>query len=98
MVPAGAHEGCMVGKNPHRPEGKAHADNERMQAAWMSGGFPHSHPSEKEVYQRDLQMQAESGGPTQYPAEEQLGGSRPGVESRVKDAIARRGEREEEAG
>ena len=84
----------MVGKNPHRPEGKANADNEHMQAAWMSGDAPFSGgPSDKTLHERDV---AHVGDPGQYPAEEQLGGSRPGVESRVKEAIARREDREAE--
>lgn len=87
----------MVGKNPHRPEGKARADNEHMQAAWMKSGSPFSGlPSDKAQYEKDLEAMEEGGGPLQYPAEEQVGGSRPGVESRVKDAIARRQDREEE--
>lgn len=88
----------MVGKNPHRPEGKANADNERMQAAWMSSGKPFdTNPSQKEVHDQDMAMKVAGGEePAQYPAEEQLGGSRPGVESRVKEAIARREDREEE--
>ena len=84
----------MVGKNPHRPEGKADADNEHMQARWVSSGLPHDTGlSDKDVHERDV---ARMGGPSQYPAEEQVGGSRPGVESRVKDAIARREDREDE--
>lgn len=82
----------MVGKNPHRPEGKAHADNERMQAAWMSKGAPYdSGPSEKELAQQD---HARMGQPTRVEAEEQIGGSRPGVQSRVKEAIERREDNE----
>ena len=82
----------MVGKNPHRPEGKASADNEHMQAAWMSSSLPHdSGASDKQQHMEDV---ARMGEPSQYPAEEQLGGSRPGVESRVKDAIVRREDRE----
>ena len=83
----------MVGKNPHRPEGKANADNERMQAAWMSKGAPHATgPSPKELADQD---HARMGEPSRFEAEEQVGGSRPGVQSRVKDAIERREDREE---
>lgn len=82
----------MVGKNPHRPEGKANADNERMQAAWMSKGLPHDPgPSQKELAEQD---RARMGQPTRVEAEEQVGGSRPGVPSRVKEAIERREDRE----
>lgn len=82
----------MVGKNPHRPEGKANADNERMQAAWTSKGLAHdSGPSEKELAEQD---RARMGQPSRVEAEEQLGGSRPGVPSRVREAIERREDNE----
>ncbi|HEX2021970.1 MAG TPA: hypothetical protein VHH36_04610 [Candidatus Thermoplasmatota archaeon] len=84
----------MVGKNPHRPEGKA-ADNERMSAAAHSAGLPRQAPSDKERHELDRRAMEEGGGPTRVPAEEAIGGSRPGVESRVKDAIERREERED---
>lgn len=80
----------MPGKNPHHPEGKADADNERMQAAWMSA----SHPHDKARAEMDREQMERSGGPTRFPAEEQVGGSRPGVPSRVKDAIAQRQDEE----
>jgi hypothetical protein len=83
----------MVGKNPHRPEGKAKADNERMQAAWMSKGLPYdSGPSEKALAEQD---QALIGQPSRIEAEEQVGGSRPGVPSRVKEALDRIEDRQE---
>lgn len=87
-----------IGKNPHRPEGKARTDNPHMQAAWQKDGEPFmGNPSEKEMHQKDMEnVDRYGGGPTTLPAEEQVGGSRPGVESRVKDAIARREEREAE--
>ena len=87
-----------VGKNPHRPEGKANADNPHMQAAWMNEGPPHNASrNEKAAAERDRENMARtSGGPTSFPAEEQIGGSRPGVPSRVKDAIAEREAREAE--
>lgn len=80
----------MPGKNPHRPEGKTHSDNEHMQAQAMSAGLPHSAPSDKERHLQDIEMMDRNGGSTQYPAEQQVGGSRPGVHSRVKEAIERR--------
>ena len=85
-----------VGKNPHRPEGKASTDNSHMQAAWMNEGPPHNASRNgKATAQRNLEnMERTSGGPTTIPAEEQIGGSRPGVPSRVKDAIADREDRE----
>jgi hypothetical protein len=83
----------MVGKNPHRPEGKAKADNEHMLSSRTSEAPLSSGPSDKAMHERDM---AHVGDPGQYPAEEQFGGSRPGVESRVKEAIARREDRESE--
>lgn len=84
----------MVGKNPHRPEGKADTDNEHMQASWMKSGMPYENAlSDKHVHEADV---ARIGEPSRIPAEEQIGGSRPGVESRVKEAIDRREARESE--
>lgn len=86
----------MPGKNPHRPEGKTKADNEHMQASWMESGAPHrGGPSDKRLHEKDLEQKDRFGAPTSHPAEEQIGGSRPGVESRVRDAIERREDREE---
>lgn len=83
----------MVGKNPHRPEGKTDADNEHMQASRMKAGMPYeSGLSDKHVHEADVSRISEPG---RVPAEEQIGGSRPGVESRVRDAIERREAREE---
>lgn len=82
----------MVGKNPHRPEGKARADNEHMAATYASAGAPREHPSDKAQYDQELENIERGGGPTVIPAEEAIGGSRPGVPSRVKDAIAAREE------
>ncbi|GEM_PF-5540471 len=70
----------MPGHNPHRPEGKA-PDMEHMRRA-RDADLPLEPP------------RGEAPAPSQYPAEEQIGGSRPGVPSRVKEAIARREERE----
>lgn len=79
----------MVGKPPHRPAGKARTDNEHMKATWSEAGLPHQAPSASEVHQQDLENMGETQ-PAQYMAEEQIGGSRPGVPSLVKEAIARR--------
>ena len=83
----------MVGKNPHRPEGKAKADNEHMLSSRTSESPLAPTPSDKGLHERDV---SRVGDPGTYPAEEQVGGSRPGVESRVKEAIARREDREGE--
>lgn len=77
----------MVGKNPHRPEGKA-KDNERQEAS-RNAGASHASPSAKEVHRQNMEAKERGGGPTRFPAEEDVGGSRPGVPSRVKDAIER---------
>lgn len=86
----------MVGKNPHRPEGKAKADNEHMQAAATSKGMPYQSPSQKEVEETNLDEMERRGGQSSGAAEQQIGGSRPGVPSRVQDAIDAREERESE--
>ena len=84
------------GKQPHRPDmGKARTDNPHMQAAWMNEGPPHdASRNEKAKAEADREAMDRTGEPTRFPAEEQVGGSRPGVESRVKDAIAQREARE----
>lgn len=84
----------MVGKNPHRPEGKAKADNEHMQAAAMSSGPPYQAPSKMDVHEENMRAKEQGGGPSRIAAEEQIGGSRPGVPSRVKDAIENRHDEE----
>lgn len=83
----------MVGKNPHRPEGKARADNEHMADRYASRDAPRQAPSKKEVEDENLEQKDRHGGPRVIPEEYQVGGSRPGVPSRVKSAIE---EREEE--
>lgn len=85
----------MVGKDPHRPEGKTR-DAEHMHSSFTKER-PYVGPSAKELLERDRLMMEGRGSPTRLPAEEQFGGSRPGVESRVKDAIAIREAREDEA-
>ena len=72
----------MPGHNPHRPEGKI-------------GDMEHH----RRAHEQDRPLERPEGeapAPTRYPAEEQVGGSRPGVPSRVKEAIAAREEREAE--
>lgn len=82
----------MVGRNPHRPEGKPPAaDDPRHKAISSASGAPYQAPSQKEEYEQNLaNMDRTSGGPGTVPAEEPLGGSRPGVPSRVREAIERR--------
>lgn len=84
----------MVGKNPHRPEGKANADNEHMQAAATSDGTPYDAPSKAEVHRGNMRAKEQGGAPSRFSAEEQVGGSRPGVHSRVKEAIEEREDEE----
>lgn len=79
----------MVGKDPHRPEGKT-KDAERMSAR-----DSHVAPSASEIARIDRDEKARRGGPSRFPAEEDIGGSRPRVESRVKEAIDRRQARDE---
>jgi hypothetical protein len=85
----------MVGKNPHRPEGKA-ADNERMQAGWQESGAAHdANRNDKARMERDLERMERGGHASITTEEYQVGGSRPGVPSRVKEAIAEREEGEQ---
>lgn len=51
-------------------------------------------PSPKVENDRALRTMEERGAQTRFPAEEDIGGSRPGVPSRVKAAIERREARE----
>lgn len=76
----------MPGKDPHRPEGKT-ADAEHTAHLYASKGKP---------YQTPPRPDEGEANPTHVPAEEEIGGSRPGVESRVKRAIEAREDREEE--
>jgi hypothetical protein len=78
-------ENAMTGHNPHRPEGKA-PDMEHMRRAHERDRPIHAPPQD-----------APLRPPSSYPAKEQIGGSRPGVPSRVKEAIASREERDGEA-
>lgn len=84
----------MVGKDPHRPEGKA-KDAEHMAHAYASRDVPRQAPSEKDVAEQDRWNREVRGGPpSRFSAYDQVGGSRPGVESRVKEAIDEREARE----
>lgn len=82
-----------IGKSPHRIEGKA-KDAEHMTDVAYTKGVPYDAPSQKDVARLDREEMRRRGGPSRFPAEEQVGGSRPGVESRVKDAIDKREARE----
>lgn len=82
----------MTGKDPHRPQGKT-KDMESMATIAATDGIPSTGPSQKKQHEMDLRhKEAGWSGPTEVSAEEQVGGSRPGVPSRVKDAIANRKE------
>lgn len=83
----------MVGKDPHRPEGKT-KDAERMSPVAHAKDAPYMAPNASEVAQKDRELMRQRGGPTRTPAEEPIGGSRPGVPSRVKQAIEDREDRE----
>lgn len=77
----------MPGKNPHRPEGKANADNEHMKANSAAAGMRFEPPSAKERQETDRDNMARGGGASRFSAEEQIGGSRPGVRSRMKEGV-----------
>lgn len=83
----------MTGKDPHRPQGKT-KDMEHMAHAYAERDAPRQAPSDKARAELDREQMAAGGGATRFPAEEQVGGSRPGVPSRVKDAIEEREARE----
>lgn len=84
----------MVGKDPHRPEGKA-KDAEHMGAIAHARDAPYQAPSEKEVAEQDLESKKSRGGPSRSSAFDPKGGARPGVGSRVQGAIEKRESREE---
>jgi hypothetical protein len=71
----------MPGKDPHRPEGKT-KDAEHMRS--MRSTNAHTKALD------DVPAAHQEPHPTRAPAEEEIGGSRPGVESRVKRAIEER--------
>lgn len=89
-----------IGKPPHRPAGKADKDNERMSAAWQNAGPPHdASRNDKARKEQNLENRDRAGGTPESDQVEdyqEVGGSRPGAPSLVKDAIARRESREEE--
>lgn len=74
---------AMTGHNPHRPEGKA------MDAERQSTQRKHLHTDDPQLPAGDAPE------PSRYDAEEQIGGSRPGVPSKVKEAIENRDDPEE---
>lgn len=80
----------MVGKNPHRPEGKADADNEHMKVRALQRRAAQDVPPAKEIDEQNLDLKDRRGGPGVVPEEYHVGGSRPGVPSRVKAAIEER--------
>jgi hypothetical protein len=63
----------MPGKDPHRPEGKTGDAEHQRRLSDRDQARSHS---EKPT--------TEAPDPSRYPAEEQIGGSRPGVPSRMK--------------
>lgn len=86
----------MVGKNPHRPEGKAAADNEHMEAKARQRRNAASAPSSASIEESNIEQKDRHGGPSVIPEAYEIGGSRAGVPSRVKSAIESRAEREDE--
>jgi hypothetical protein len=71
----------MVGKDPHRPQGKT-KDAENMGAIAYSKDAPYQAPSQKDIADQNESLR-ERGSPTRAPAEEARGGSRPGVPRRM---------------
>lgn len=67
-----------------------------MAAVAYDKGMPHQSPSAKEIADINEREQAGHGAPARTSAYHQVGGSRPGVESRVKEAIDVREAREDE--
>lgn len=89
-----------VGKNPHRPEGKKGPaeDSRRMSNRLESQRHIRGAPDpQKQTVNPDKFNRPGGLLPDEYPAEEMdqpMGGSRPGVPSRVKEAIEERRDRE----
>lgn len=65
----------MVGKDPHRSEGKAGVD----------GYHRRTHEHDKPL--DSIDERGPVGEPSRVPAEEQIGGSRPGVPSRMRGEL-----------
>ena len=88
-----------IGKNPHRPEGKADfaARNSQRRAenripSERAVAESHTAGPERNTGEDWAHAQArrrERGEPLELDDSAQVGGSRPGVHSRVKDALAR---------
>lgn len=83
-----------IGKNPHRPEGKKGADE------WDGRKIRQDAEENVEVERRERERrfrETRNVDALDAPAEEEnVGGSRPGVPSRVKDAIEERESRDNE--
>lgn len=67
-----------------------------MAAVAHEKGMPYQAPSAKEIANINEREQQEHGGPSSTSGYHQVGGSRPGQESRVKEAIDKREAREDE--
>lgn len=76
----------MVGKDPHRPQGKT-KDMEHMAHVYAAGDVPRRAPADKVRAEMDMESMELRGGSSRAMGEEPVGGSRPGVESRVRRAI-----------
>jgi hypothetical protein len=83
----------MVGKDPHRPQGKT-KDMEHMTHASAEHDVPRQAPSDKERAEIDMRQKELGGHGARTSDEDHIGGSRPGVPSRVKEAIEGREDRE----
>jgi hypothetical protein len=87
-----------IGKPPNIPAGKARADEENRRMNRMSADDL-SNPSGKEVMRMNARNMARVGkSPDERSEETQIGGSRPGVRSRVREALARLEDRGEIGG
>lgn len=78
----------MVGKDPHRPEGKT-SDAERMSTVTSAKEMSRVAPSAAQVARTNEEQMQKHGSQLHEHRDEQIGGSRPGVESRVKEALDR---------
>lgn len=74
-----------IGKDPHRIQGKKGADEWHRRMADDRENLTHDDPFAHKKPQALRESSSDDG-------EMEVGGSRPGVPSRVKDALARRGD------
>jgi hypothetical protein len=81
-----------IGKAPHRPDHGKKAADEHHQKHIQQDDRPLSNEQEHDRNLTELRRRQKD--PDSYAAEEERGGSRPGVESRVKTANAAREARE----